>query len=576
MPLSNKRGDVVLAADARIDNRPELLAALDVPSWSHHDTGDGALILAAYERWGDDCPKRLRGDFAFAIWDERRHRLFCARDQFGVRPFYYHASDRTVVFASEIKALLTLPDVPRRLNELRVADHLAGIFEDQATTFYRHVYRLPAAHTLTVERGGRRVQRYAALDPGREIRLGSDGEYEDAFRERFTEAVRCRLRTTGPIGALLSGGLDSSSITCTARTLLDGAERRVHAFSAVFPGLPDAVLKRIDERPFVDAVVAGGGLIPHRVCADALSPLADVEAVMHHEDEPSLAPNLYMHWGLYREAQRHGVSVLLDGVDGDSTVSHGLDYLRELARRGRVARLLAEAGALATRYGGSPRRIAWDLGLKPLLPEPLVDGWRMLRGRGRRPWTFNSTIHPAFARRLALAERAHLLRSDRRRRPRTARDSHWITLTAGLIPYTLEIADRAAAAFSIEARYPFFDWRLAELCLGLPADQKLRHGWTRSVMRRAMGGVLPDEVRWRTHKADLSPNFRRTLFDRDRAVLDDVIVRDPGVIADYVDVAALRETYARCLSARGSDDDELSVFSAVTLALWLRQAPVRA
>jgi len=209
LPLTSKNGDLTITADARIDNRDELLAALGLAAWAHGEITDSELILRAYEHWGDGAPERLVGDFAFAVWDERRQALFCARDHLGVKPFYYHQSGRVVAFASEVKALFTVPAVPRRLNATRVGDYLGGIFEDQAGTFYRDVCRLPAGHFMVVAPGTARTQSYYRLDPSREIRLRSDDEYADAFRERFTEAVRDRLRSAYPVGSSLSGGLDS-------------------------------------------------------------------------------------------------------------------------------------------------------------------------------------------------------------------------------------------------------------------------------------------------------------------------------------------------------------------------------
>jgi asparagine synthase (glutamine-hydrolysing) len=154
---------------------------------------------------------------------------------------------------------------------------------------------------------------------------------------------------------------------------------------------------------------------------------------------------------------------------------------------------------------------------------------------------------------------------------RSAREQHWHGLTSGLIPNALELADRAAAAFSLEPSYPFFDRRLMEFCLALPPEQKLHQGWTRVVMRRAMTNILPVEVQWRTTKANLSPNFKRRLFDCERERLDEVILNDPQVIQEYVDLPALRAAYHRYLSQPTSDDDALAVYGAVTLALWLRR-----
>jgi asparagine synthase (glutamine-hydrolysing) len=576
LPFISKNGHLVITADARIDNRAELIASLGLAQWSHGEITDSELILRAYEQWREDAPKRLRGDFAFAIWDERERTLFCARDHSGVKPFYYYRSAESFVFASEIKALLTMRGVPRRLNPMRVADYLTHNFEDRVGTFYRDILRLPAGHRLTVRGAELRLEAYDGLDPSREIRLRSDAEYAEAFCELFAEAVRCRLRSAFPVGSLLSGGLDSSSIVGMAHHLLREEGRTLHTFSAIFPSLPSADLRRIDERPFVQAVVAMTGPAAHYVHADRVSPMSDLDRVFSHGDEPFLAPNLYMHWALYRAAQQQGVRALLDGVDGDTTVCHGLDYLSELARAGRVAALGREVMALAQRHGASPSKVLWQFGLAPLVPAQLRRAWRAAHGRSDVPGRNDTVIHPAFARHLGLPGGTRSLGGRRTKPARTTREGHWQGLTSPLLPYVLEIGDKAAAAFSLEPRYPFFDRRLMEFCLALPPEQKLHHGWTRVVMRRAMNPMLPAEVCWRVGKADLSPNFKHRLWDHDRGILEDVIVKDPQVLAEYVDIAALREAYRRYASQPMAESDALTIHSAVTLALWLRRTGLAA
>ncbi len=147
-------------------------------------------------------------------------------------------------------------------------------------------------------------------------------------------------------------------------------------------------------------------------------------------------------------------------------------------------------------------------------------------------------------------------------------------MKSGLVPYALELADKAAAAFGVEPRYPFFDRRLMELCLALPADQKLRGGWSRLVMRRAMEGLLPEEVRWRSTKANLTPNFLSRLFENDRNSLKEVVFEQSGVLEDFVDISALRRAYDRCHTQPISEADALTVFSAVVLGLWLQRAKI--
>ena len=568
LPLMGKSGDLILTADARLDNRDELIAALGIASRPRQEIGDGELILDAYERWGERCPEKLLGDFTFAIWDRRRQELFCARDHMGVKPFYYYRSDRVFVFASEIKALLSVPEVPRRLNEVRVADYLLHSFEDKEITFYQEIFRLLPAHGMTVSKKGAEVRPYWSLDPTREVQLSSDAEYAEAFRELFTEAVRCRLRSAFPVGSLLSGGLDSSSVASVAQDLLvkKGAQP-LHTFSAVFPNVPQS-----DESVFVSAVLAKGGFESHAVRADLLSPLSELERVMWHEDEVVWSPNLYMHWGLYSAAHQQGVRTLLDGDGGDQTVSHGLGYLPDLARSGRWTTLAAELNGVSKRSTNSSLwQLLWRYTLRPLAPEPVRWVWRVVRGRKQPPWWWPHTvISPAFARDVGLAERARALQGDQYRPRQTAREEDWRLLTTGMVTNQFEVFDKAAAAFSIEPRYPFYDPRLIEFCLALPPGQKLNGGWTRVVMRRALANILPEKIRWRRGKGNLSHSFDRTLLASNRGLLEKVILEDPQVIEKYADITALREAYGR-YAYEGVLHESYTVYTAVTLALWLRE-----
>lgn len=569
LPLVNQTSTCAITADARIDNRDELIAALGLTDRPLEKITDSQLVLAAYEQWGDRAPDMLLGDFAFAIWDGRRQRLFCARDPMGVKPFYYYCSNRVFVFASEIKALFCLPEVPRRLNEVKVAYHLTTLFEDQAVTFYQDILRLPAAHSITVGREKTQVRRYWSLDPAREVRLHSDADYAEAFREIFTEAVRCRLRSAFPIGSALSGGLDSSSITCTARRLLASGQR-LHTFSAIFPSLPKEDRRWLDERRYIKAIEAVG-VESHHVHADCLSPLVKL---LWHEDEAVPAPNLYMHQALYSAAHQQGVRVFLDGLDGDSTVSHGWGFLRELTFTGRWKTLLTETTALARRYQSSRRRLLCKYGFKPLVVEPILQ-WSMLRGCTQPTWRVNSVISPTFAQRVGLTERIQALLSHRSSPTRTAKQEHLLGLTSGLHAYALELIDKGAAAFSLSARYPFYDRRLIEFCLALPPEQKLHQGWTRIVMRRAMTDILPPEVQWRVHKANLGTNFKRKLLEYERDTLERVI-NEPQIIEPYVDVPTLRAAYQRYASQPlQSQQDVTTVFATVTLALWLLNSGIR-
>src|SRR5690554_1825113 len=417
-PQRSADGRHVLTADARIDNREELYRALR-PHEPLGELTDAELILRAYGRWGTDCAVHLLGDFAFALWDVQERRLFCARDHAGTRPFYYHhLPGERFVFASEMKGVLAF-GVPHEVNEERVADYLAEIVYDDEYTFYRHISRLPPAHTLTVSAGGQRLQRYWALDPDREIRYARDDDYAEAFRAVFADAVRCRLRGVDPVGVTLSGGLDSSSVACIAQGILAEQGRRpLHTFSNVYDLVPEC-----DERSYIEAVLAEGRYVPHYVPADSTNfPLSSLSALVRVLDQPLAAPGISSSETLRLRLRQEGVRVVLNGHGGDEVVSQGGLYLKELALRGAWVRLHREIRGLHEEdVGGGPGQMLlqyvlfgtekWLAGFPHTarLRRPirvLLARTQKRRATPSEPWR-NATqfVHPALSSEVGLAER---------------------------------------------------------------------------------------------------------------------------------------------------------------------------
>ena len=584
----------VIVADARIDNRDELCALLSLdPSRSR---ADAELILHAYERWGRECVTHLYGDFAFAIWDPRHRILLCARDPMGVRPFYYHHSPRLFAFASEIKALFCVRGVPRAIDHEQIGPLLAAAQQDRTATLYEGIRRLPAGHTLAIRSDSCSIVEYWRPNADREVRFSTDEQYAEAFREIFARAVGDRLRTDAPVGATLSGGLDSSSIVCMARRLRGAqAGLPLHTFSLVFPDLPADDLRRIDERPYIESVLREGGVESHTVRGDQLSPLGGIEQILWHLDEPHGAPNLFLHWGLFSAAREQGVRVLLDGFDGDSAVGHGfgrlnglltqgrwdtferevrafarcrpmpvtrvldhfgLPFLADLARQRRWATWLRAAAQFSARFGLSRRHLALRYGLGGCAPEWVRDAWRRRRRVIGAP---------------PLTEPIGSVRSKGAPEIRTERETHIEGISQPAYQATLELADRCARAHGIEPRYPFFDRRLIDFCLAVPDEQKFAEGWPRLLFRRAMQGILPPEVQWRSTKANLSPSFRRGLRSVDRLLIERTLApRTP--LGRYVDQRAL-ETIARRYFAAAPggplESDGEMLFRATVLGVWL-------
>jgi asparagine synthase (glutamine-hydrolysing) len=582
LPFSHRDAGLTITADARIDNRDELLPLLGLTNRPAEFVSDSQVILAAYEKWGEACPEHLLGDFAFVIWDAREQKLFCARDHFGVKPFYYYCSDDMFAFASEIKALFQLASISRRINEDRIAAHLTYITEDRTSTYFQNILRLSPASVIII-RGAKESQAiYWQLDANRDAPPSTDQEYADRFREIFTAAVRCRLRSAGPVGSLLSGGLDSSSIACMARTLLaDDNSQPLPTFSAVFD-----TISSCDERPYINAVLNTGGFDPSYVEADRINPLDEIDRIFWHKDAPHVGPNVSMIWNLHRTAQEKGVRVLLDGNDGDSTVSHGYGYLRELAVSRRWILLAREAAGSAATDELSPWLVIWSyirvFGIQgDDLFAHFLRWLRHVRHVFKRSRSIASInygwryiVEPTYAAKHDLEARYRKWQNASSLASVTCRDEHYRVLTNPIQVAALEEMDALSAARGLESRYPFWDKRLIEFCLSLPATQKLKGGWSRLVMRRAMGGILPENIQWRKTKTEFVYGFLSRLICGNEGRLE--CLHSQPFLADYINLDALKAVYHRLMGnpLHRHRPDIVPYWHTIACAAWIQNASV--
>jgi len=513
-PWRHAASGSVIVSDSRLDNRQELAQALGLTTGSADAVGDGALLLAAYDQWGAACVEHLLGDFAFAIWNPRQTRLFVARDVMGVRPLYYHhVEGRLFVFASEPEAILAVGGVPRDLDEGRLADALVVSLEDLDTTstFYQATRRLPPAHAGVVRADGFTIREY--WDPFRRQPFGShtsDETWIEGLHDQLDQAVADRLRASGRVGSMLSGGLDSSSIVALARRHLATAERGpLPTFSGVSsaPGC--------EETSAVRRMQAEGGLAQTEIDPDDVPDLLDAVA----RGWPAEPFDVFMPMVdcLYLTAARRGTRVVLDGIDADGLLSEG-DYLNSLAANGQWRPLLREARGLAD-FHGEPVT-PWDVA-RPAVSQRFVPPVvrRVVNAR-REPRDFrrllrHQCIDPAFAARVDLRGRlrARSASVDAGKRARPG-DEASTTIRSATTTAGVERYGRAAARQGIEARHPFLDRRLAEYCAWLPMHLRLRDGWPKWALRCAMWRHLPANIAWRRGKADVGWRFNRALLDR--------------------------------------------------------------
>lgn len=591
LPKTSENGNFTITADARIDNREDLFKQLEIHQYKDEVITDSEIILLAYQKWGERCPEKLLGDFAFAIWDKSRNSLFCVRDHFGVKPFYFYKSEKLFAFATEIKAFFCLPEITRILNEEMVANYLISNFEDKSATFYQNILRLPPGCSLKIANGNLTKRTYFELDLNRELPSLSNEEYAEGLREIFTEAVRCRMRSNGPIGSKLSGGLDSSSIACVARDLLQSENnQKLPTFSMVYDRL-----KECDERKYIDLILAQGGFDSHLILADNHSPLKNLEAISWHTDSPVIGPGFSSAWEFNKSIVNSGVKIIFDGHDGDNAVSYGYNYLDELAQDGKWFELARQAKGLSEVFLMSRRKIVTDYfdhyRWRPFLkkhPKAKIlqrIGRRLSHPKSSLPTVTNFSImsnlvNKDFAERVNLTEKYSSAKKSLINRSRTAREFHYYSITSGGQSFALEQCDAFAAAFGIEVRYPFWDKRLIEYCLALPGEQKCNEGWNRIVMRRAMKNILPDEVCWRKNKTDFTPSIiDGIIYDKQetlRKIIDSKIDNN-----NYFDNKTLSETYRKLNSEITNKNDMNSnktvreFWEIASLFSWLQSLPAK-
>jgi asparagine synthase (glutamine-hydrolysing) len=496
-PMADPSGRLSLIHNGEIYNYVELRRELEAAGVEFTTSSDTEVLLAAYERWGTDCLSRLNGMFAFMIWDGRRQELFAARDRFGEKPlFLARLPGGGVALASEVKALLAHPRLTAAADEETVGRYVAGnYFEDGASTFFRGIERVPAAHALVLDATGTVKRCWRYWTPDYTVR---DDYVEDDAVERFREllgaSVQMRLRSDVPVGTSLSGGLDSSMIVCLLAQLRHtSATFTQNAFTARFDDDPT-----LSEGEYAELTARRARLHDFYVNPDP-DTLAEQSARLHwHQEEPFLSASIYLQWCVMRLARAHETTVLLDGQGADELLAGYQTYFRryQLDRLDRfelgsvvrdTRRFTGRLRATAARYPDGTRRFDPEAALPLRLLGPLA-----LRRPRPEAGPYEVGVPPA-------------TRGGRLRR-----------LVAEALQYTslpvlLRYADRNAMAFSRETRFPFLDHELVEWCIGLPDEALIKNGWQKYILRRAAEGVVPKEIQWRVDKVGYAAPLDRWL-----------------------------------------------------------------
>jgi asparagine synthase (glutamine-hydrolysing) len=556
LPFTEEKSGLTITADARIDNRPILAPLLGIED--KKSVPDSIFILKSYQKWGENCSNKLLGDFAFVIWDEENQKLFCARDHMGIKPFYYYSDEDIFLFSTEIKAIFSNSNVPKKLNKTKAALYLMN-FPHQDFTFYDNVFSLRPAHSLTLTSDNTNLKRYWKLDPDLRTNLNSEEEYLTEFRNLFAEAIKCRLRSNHPIGFDLSGGLDSSSIVCMSKNI---ASTKINTFSMVFDEISDS-----DESAYIKKVIEKGGIDAFFVNGDEIDPLNNIKSILWHIEQPLYTPNIAIIWKKYEKMQGKNIRVLLSGQGGDQCISLGRNYFKDLFINFEWGKMISELSLNSDVIKGSKSRIFFNKALLPTIFD-FVPFYFFKKQLYRRLFSKKNFLNQEFSRKINLEQYEKEFYQNYYTAD-TGRKTHYFSLTYP-VQSLFEWIDLATAAFSIEPRYPYFDKRLIEFCYGLPADLKFKNGWNRYIQRRAMENILPREIQWRNNKTGYDSVHRRNLLLFQKEFLEEVISDKNKLLEEFINLKELQNTYNDFKSGTNVNRS-VNLWFTTLFYLWLQE-----
>lgn len=570
LPWEDRLSGLVITADARIDNRDELISQLCLETTTLPPIPDSQIIVAAFRKWGSACVDHLLGDFSFAIWDKKNQQLFVARDPMGLRPFYYYSCAEFFVFASAALAVAHAPRVPTRANEGRIADFLVNKLEgiNNTETYFKNIYRLPPAHLGVVEKNTVSFQHYWQPDPERCLRLSSDDDYADALEEVLTLSIKARMRSQHPASSMLSGGADSSTVVGIASTLQvedSGVPFRIYA--AVSDNQDNCIESR-----FIRMMIDQGKLDPVYVSPSTAnnysSTLLQTSALMEDPFDDSWT----MLRLIYLTAREHGSVAVMDGVDGDLITGITTGYPSYLLRQGEIKQGLHEINAqrIIDYEGKKSRLTAYADAIRPAI----TPNWlRRLKASSRlsderKQCLSDAMLSKSFINRVNVDERW-----DEYKRQSTLgycpslRHAHAERIVVPYLTAAIERYNRIASYCGIEARQPFHDKRVIEHCLSLPWQQKAHNGWMKYGLRNVLQRVAPVEVAWRTEFDSIMWKFGTAWNELNRQKNIAVISNQRERLAGVIEQKQLDQMLSRY--ERGETEAQQPIWNVATLLNWL-------
>lgn len=540
--LPGRKDCYIITLDARLDNRAELFKELDIASNGQKDVTDSELIIEAYRKWGVKCPGHLLGDFVFAIWDERKKQLFCARDHVGVKQLYYYSSGSYFVFANDLKVLLRYPGISTEPCDGAVADYLIyGELLSLTKTFFQKIKKLPGGYSLLVSTDRVEKKCYWRLEDAPKIEFSTAEEYAERLRGLLIEAVYCRMRSVYPIVSHLSGGLDSSTIAVIAARKLRKQGKRLLAFNWVHE--PEK------EDDFKVGEWANSRIVAENEDIDHNYVNLNVADICNYIKNRDIAcgdfSRFWYEYKVREGVQQSGARTILSGWGGDELATyHDQAYYADLISQGKILSAINELRHKAYRYGKPPakyvvREISYNL--FRFIPKQIY-----MNIAGRK--FMKNCSHYLFVKKLFLPFVYKILKNP----PvlfvhpkRNIRDHMLASWNNGHVQGRMEAWGAASFANRLEYSYPLLDKRVVEFMVGVPPKYLVKKGVGRYLFRSAAKGFLPDSLLWcdaKLERARVERLLQLQLSVVKKLVKDEMLKK---IDSDYIDYEKVKDAINR-------------------------------
>jgi len=549
-PMGNEDGSLWIVHNGEIYNYIEIRRELISRGYKFKSNTDTEVILNSYKEWGIDCLNKFNGMWAFAILDYRKKILFCSRDRFGIKPFYYFLNNDVFIFASEIKQILEYEKYEKKPNDKLIYDFLVIGLEDHTNeTFFENIYQLKGGEYAILDLQTKKFnkEKFYDLDKIREIDC-DESYYYERFRDLFFDSVNIRLRSDVPVGSCLSGGLDSSAIVCTVSEIFKskGNGNLLETFTACWED------EKIDERKYSEEVVTHTGANGNNIFPSPEELQEDLSRLIWHQEEPFGSLSIFAQWSVMKAARKRGIPVLLDGQGGDE-VFLGYEryyawFFMELLRQLKFRKFIEEV-----KKGSENSR----LNLLEIIQYYLYFNFNKVRALRLR-YNVKKYMNKDFIRNYDLLSQLNVFK-----KAKSAFDLQRIEIQETQLSHLLKYADRNSMAFSIETRLPFLDYRLVEFALSVPTEHKIRNGWTKNIIRKGMKGIIPDSIRKRKNKIG---------FEVPQAVLLKTVL---PILQTNIEKISIIEKYINeswlLNKIKTKDINDRIVWKTLCLGLWFRE-----